>query len=225
MRRFATVKATSPAEWAAVESFFESRMRVPESVTAAVAASVAAGLPPVHVPHTLGMMLRQLAHGSNDVLEVGTLGGVSALWLCEEGKRHVTTCDISPFNASVARRAFDSAGVTKCVAVLEGDAKQLLPELTAHSYDFMFVDADKGGSPAYVRHGVERLVRRGGVIVVDNVVRAGRVLEEANNNAADEGVRQTIAYLQSVHDRASFTVLQTVGHKGHDGFCLIRLKD
>jgi predicted O-methyltransferase YrrM len=222
-RRFATVKATSPAEWAAVETFLESRMRVPEAVTAAVAASLAAGLPPVHVPHTLGMLLRQLAHGSSEVLEVGTLGGVSALWLCEEGRRHVTTCDISPLNASVARRAFDNAGVAKCVRVLEGDAKQLLPQMTAQSFDLMFVDADKGGNALYVRQGVERLVRRGGVIVVDNVVRAGRILER--DNAADEGVRQTIAYLQSVHERASFTVLQTVGHKGHDGFCLIRLKD
>lgn len=222
-RGFASSKATTPKEWADIESFFVGKMGVPESVRQAEEASKKAGLPNASVPASLGMLLRQLAHGHARVLEVGTLGGVSALWLCDDGRRQVTTVDISAANAALAQQAFDRARVSRHIQVLVGDARTLVPALPAQSFDFMFVDADKASNDVYVRAGVEGLVRPGGRIVVDNVVRAGSVVE--GGNEAERGVRRLLDYLQSCAPRLSWTVIQTVGPKGHDGFCVIQLKD
>lgn len=162
------------------------------------------------------------AIGARQVLEIGTLGGVSTVYLArgagEDG--HVVSLEISPRHAAVARANLVHAGLGERVTVIEGPAVASLAELEAGRFDLAFIDADKASYPAYVRACAE-LVREGGLIVVDNAVRRLAVTVPA---AVDDNVRGTVALYETVarDPRLRATAVQTVGAKGWDGFMLIQ---
>lgn len=185
--------------------------------------SRAAGLPPIQVSPLQGKLLHLLvrAIGARRVLEVGTLGGYSAIWIASalppDGL--LTTLEVDARHAQVAQRNFQRAGLGARVDLLVGPALENLPKLheeRAGPFDLVFIDADKPNNPAYFEWAL-RLARPGALVLVDNVVREGKVLDEAS---ADPSVRGTRALLEQMgrDPRVLATALQTVGSKGHDGF-------
>ena len=162
------------------------------------------------------------ASGAGRVLEIGTLGGVSTIYLARGAGEHgrVTTLELSVHHAEVARGNLSAAGVGDRVQVVEGPAIESLAGLIGETFDFAFIDADKTSYPAYVRACAE-LVRAGGLIVVDNAVRRLAVTDPA---LIDDNVRGTVALYDAVtaDPRLRATAVQTVGSKGWDGFLLIQ---
>ena len=159
--------------------------------------------------------------GAKAVVEVGTGAGVSGLWLLS-GMRDdgvLTTIDVEPEHQRLAKQAFSEAGIGPSrTRLIGGRAQDVLTRLADESYDLVFVDADKKGNPDYVRAAVG-LTRAGGVIVVDNVVRDGRVADAGDTSDAVVGTRATYDVLAS-EPRLDATALQTVGVKGYDGFAI-----
>jgi len=196
-----------------------------DALAAALAANAAAGLPPHDVSPLQGQMLAILvrAIGARRVLEIGTLGGYSTIWLAralpDDGL--VLTLEVDPRHARVAAANVERAGVASRVELRVGDALHALPRLVAEGrspFDLVFVDADKRSSVAYL-DGALALTRPGSLIVFDNVVRGGAVLDAASDDPSVRGVRQLTARL-AVEPRVVATALQTVGSKGWDGFAL-----
>lgn len=209
--------------WADVESYLTATVVRPDvALTAAVADSAAAGLPPIEVSPGQGKFLMLLARiqGARRILEIGTLGGYSTIWLARglaEGGALVT-CEYEPLHASVARRNLDRAGVGHLVDIRVGAALDTLPGLEGgEPFDLVFIDADKVNNPAYLDWAV-RLSRPGTVLILDNVVRYGGVVDPGG----DEMIQGTRAALELAgsHPRLDATALQTVGAKGWDGFAL-----
>ncbi|HEU0190508.1 MAG TPA: O-methyltransferase [Mycobacterium sp.] len=194
------------------------------ALTAAVEASEAAGLPAIAVSAQQGKFLNLLVRATRAkrVLELGTLGGYSTIWLARavgvDGS--VVTLEYEPKHAEVARANLDRAGVGDRVHVMVGAALETLPTLRGEPFDLVFIDADKENNAAYVEWAV-RLARPGSVIVVDNVIRDGRVL--APNDSAAEGTRRSLDLLGE-HPRLDAAAIQTVGVKGWDGFALAVVK-
>jgi predicted O-methyltransferase YrrM len=191
------------------------------ALDAALAANRAAGLPPIDVSPTQGKLLHLLARaaGARRILEIGTLGGYSTIWLARalpDGGRLVTL-EREPRHAAVAAENVARAGLAAAVDIVVGPALDTLPTLDG-PFDLVFVDADKPSNAAYVAHAV-RLSRPGTVIVVDNVVRGGRVTQRGDADPAVQGSRAVIAAL-AADPRLDATAVQTVGAKGHDGFAL-----
>ena len=191
----------------------------------ALASSEAAGLPAIAVSPPQGMLLMLLARamGARNILEIGTLGGYSAIWLArglpEDG--HLITLEYSPLHAEVARANLDRAGLGNRVEVRVGPAQSTLPQLAAENpepFDLIFIDADKPGYVEYLQWSL-RLSRPGTLIIADNVVRDGRVIDPADQEANVEGVRQFNQAL-AAEPRVSATILQTVGSKGYDGLAI-----
>ncbi|MCU1600190.1 MAG: methyltransferase [Frankiales bacterium] len=182
--------------------------------------SAAAGLPPIAVSALQGKLLHLLVRisGAHHVLEVGTLGGYSTIWLARAAST-VTTLELDPHHADVARENLAAAGLSN-VTVVEGPALETLATLT-ETVDFAFIDADKANNPRYVEQ-VLRLSRPGTVIVVDNTVRQGRVADATLTDADVVGTRELFELLRS-DPRVDATTIQTVGLKGHDGFTLCRV--
>ena len=193
---------------------------------AAIAASDEAGLPPIAVSPLQGRLLGLLARamGARRVLEVGTLGGYSAICLARglaQGGRLVTA-ELEPHHAEVARANLARAGLADRVEVRVGPANETLRALAregAEPFDLVFIDADKSGYPEYFELALG-LVRVGSVIVADNVVRDGEV---ADADSADEAVRGVRRFLERVggEPRVEATAIQTVGVKGYDGFAVV----
>ncbi len=187
----------------------------------ALAANAAAGLRPIDVAPVQGKFLHLLARirGARRVLEIGTLGGYSTIWLAravgESG--HVTTLEYEPRHAEVARVNLDRAGVGERVDIRVGAALDTLPELEG-PFDLVFIDADKENNSNYVREAL-RLSRPGTVIVVDNVVRAGAISDLDDDDPNARASRELVAVL-AAEPRLDATALQTVGVKGWDGFAL-----
>lgn len=208
--------------WDRVDRYVAERLIEPDpALTAALADSEAAGLPPIAVSAPQGKFLRLLAriHGARSVLEIGTLGGYSTIWLAgalPAGGRLVSL-EVSPEHAEVARRNVARAGFADRVEILVGPALDTLPTLTG-PYDLVFIDADKKNNPGYVREAV-RLTRPGGVIVVDNVIRDGRVVDAGDGDPNIVGTRAAYDVL-AAEPRLDATALQTVGAKGYDGFAI-----
>jgi predicted O-methyltransferase YrrM len=201
-----------------VDTFLEAALLEPdEALAAALRRSSDAGLPAIAVSPLQGKLLHLLVQlsGARHVLEVGTLGGYSTIWLARAAER-VTTLELDPRHAAVARENLAAAGCDN-VTVLVGPALETLPTLT-ETVDFAFVDADKANNPRYVEQ-VLRLSRPGTVIVVDNTVRQGRVADTSLGDADLVGTRELFALLRS-EPRVDATTVQTVGAKGHDGFTL-----
>jgi len=191
----------------------------------ALATSAQAGLPPIAVSATQGKLLHILACmcGAKRVLEVGTLGGYSAIWLARalgpEGR--LITLEIDPAHADVARDNLKAAGLAAAAEVRLGAALDSLDALIAAkepAFDLVFIDADKQNNPAYLRRALT-LSHPGTVIIVDNVVRGGAVLDEASGDPNIAGTRAVLEML-ATDPRLCATALQTVGHKGYDGFAI-----
>jgi predicted O-methyltransferase YrrM len=207
--------------WRAVDQYIEQMVGASdEALTAALAASAAAGLPAINVSPAQGKLLHLLARatGARRILEIGTLGGYSTIWLARavapDGK--VVTLELSQHHAQIARANLDRAGLSQVVDVVIGPAADTLRTLDDH-FDFVFIDADKPSNADYVLAAL-RLTRPGALILVDNVIRAGAVLDAAGD-ANVQGVRR-LNELLSAETRLSATSIQTVGVKGYDGFTI-----
>ncbi|MEO5987523.1 MAG: O-methyltransferase [Candidatus Eisenbacteria bacterium] len=212
--------------WSDVDAYFSGVLLPPDpALAAALAASAAAGLPTIHVAPNQGKLLYLFARmiGAKRVLEVGTLGGYSTLWLARAlpADGRVVTLESDPKHAAVARANFAAAGLTEQIELREGRALDTLPALAASdagSFDLVFIDADKPSNPDYFEWAL-RLTHRGSLILVDNVVREGAVIDAGSTDVAVIGVRRLME-LVAAQSRVSATVLQTVGAKGYDGFLM-----
>ena len=190
------------------------------ALTAAAEASDAAGLPPIAVSMQQGKFLCLLAGAiqARRILEIGTLGGFSAIWLARGAgpKGRVVTLEYEPKHAEVARSNLQRAGVADRVEVIVGAALDTLPSLTGGPFDLIFIDADKENNEAYVEWAV-RLARPGAVLLVDNVIRDGRILQAQSDDARIQATRRTLQ-MMGEHPRLDTAVIQTVGAKHWDGF-------
>ena len=212
--------------WKAVDAYIADRLLPPDpALDAALAANAAGGLPAIDVSPAQGKFLHLLARivGARRILEVGTLGGYSTIWLARalaEGGALVSL-EIDPRHAAVARANVDRAGVGERVEIRVAPARDTLAALVAAGegpFDLVFIDADKENNAHYVRQALA-LSRPGTVIVVDNVVRKGRV---ANSGSSDPMVlgSRAVFDLLAAELRLDATALQTVGLKGWDGLAI-----
>ena len=214
---------TTEKTWTEVDDYLVSAVLTPDPVLdAALADSAEAGLPSIAVAPNQGKLLNLLARlaGARSILEIGTLGGYSTIWLARAlpagGK--LVTCEYEPKHAEVARANLARAGFGEDVVEIRvGAALDTLPTLTG-PFDFVFIDADKANLDNYVRAALE-LSRPGTTIVVDNVVRGGEVADAGSTDANVQGVRRMFELI-AAEDRLDATAVQTVGSKGHDGFAL-----
>ena len=213
-------------QWTAVDRYITEMLISPDAaLEAAVEASEAAGLPRIAVAPNQGKLLQLLARtrGARRVLEIGTLGGYSTIWLARAlppGGRLITL-EIDPKHAEVARGNLARAGLASVVDVRLGRALETLPRLAAERagpFDLTFIDADKANIPAYFEWAL-KLAAPGGLIVVDNVIRDGLVIDDASTDPNVQGVRRLNELLRA-EPRVSATTIQTVGARGYDGFTL-----
>jgi predicted O-methyltransferase YrrM len=209
--------------WTAVDEYLNDGIVRPDyALAAALEASKAAGLPEIAVSAPQGKLLNLLARsmGARRILEIGTLGGYSAIWLARAlppgGK--LISLEYSPHHAEVARANLARAGMAEVAEVRVGAGLELLPALTG-PFDFFFIDADKDNYPDYFR-GCLALSRRGSVMVFDNVVRDGAVIDTRSRDSAVRAVRRLYENI-AAEPRVSATSIQTVGSKGYDGFCML----
>ncbi|MEU9365700.1 O-methyltransferase [Streptomyces avermitilis] len=215
--------------WDDVDDYFTTLLAPEdEALTAALRDSDAAGLPHIHVAPNQGKLLQLLAEiqGARRILEIGTLGGYSTIWLGRALPRdgRLISFEYDAKHAEVARRNLARAGLDRISEVRVGPALESLPKLADEQpepFDLVFIDADKVNNPHYVEWAIE-LTRPGSLIVVDNVVRGGQVTDAGN---ADPSVRGTRSALELIaeHPKLSGTAVQTVGSKGYDGFALARV--
>jgi predicted O-methyltransferase YrrM len=208
--------------WSDVDAYLEDALIGDDPVLDATRkASRAAGLPDIAVSPTQGKLLHLIARmiGAKRILEVGTLGGYSAIWLARAlpADGELITLEYDPKHADVARSNIKNAGLADRVTVLTGSAIDTLPTLGG-LFDFSFIDADKKSNPDYFQWAL-KLSRQGSVIVVDNVVREGRVIETDSNDANIEGIRRLNTII-AAEPRVSATAIQTVGVKGYDGLAI-----
>lgn len=214
------------AQWSAVDRYLADLFVPPDhDLDEALRASTAAGLPPIQVSPNEGKLLYLLARirQAKQILEIGTLGGYSTLWLARAlpADGRLITLEIDPKHAAVAQANIVHAGLEHLVELRLGPALDTLPQLATEGrgpFDLIFIDADKPNNPAYFAWALE-LSRRGSVIVIDNVVRNGAVIDAASEDPGIQGVRAVNAAL-AAEPRVSATAIQTVGGKGYDGFAL-----
>lgn len=215
--------------WSHVDKYLFGLLLSPDAtLEATLADSAAAGLPAIQVAPNQGMLLHLLARvrGARSILEVGTLGGYSTTWLARAlpaGGR-LLSLEFSPKHAEVARANIARAGLESVVEVIVGPAAESMKRLRdegAGPFDFIFIDADKASYPEYLELSLE-LSAPGTVIVADNIVRGGRVLDASSGDADVQGVRRFLERLAK-EPRVDATAIQTVGVKGHDGFVLARV--
>lgn len=215
--------------WDEVDSYLGLHLLEDDAVLDdALEASRKAGLPEIAVSPLQGKFLYILARliGARNVLEIGTLGGYSAIWLgralppAPAGR--LVSLELNPRHADVARANLARAGLAETVEVLVGPALETLSKLRAEvgdsKFDLAFIDADKPNNPAYFAAALQ-LVRPGGVIVVDNVVRQGSVADAKSDDPAVVGTRRLFEDIAGVKEAVA-TAIQTVGMKGHDGFAI-----
>ncbi len=212
--------------WSRVDAYFTDTLAPQDQVLMdALRDSEAAGLPPHNVAPNQGKLLHLLAklQGARSILEIGTLGGYSTIWLGRalpvDGR--LVSLESNSRNAEVARRNIERAGLSRVVSVRVGDALDTLHQMVAGGagpFDFVFIDADKPSNPAYLENSM-RLVRTGSVIVGDNVVRNGEVADPESTDPRVKGVRKFLE-LMAENPRLSATAIQTVGSKGYDGFSI-----
>jgi predicted O-methyltransferase YrrM len=212
--------------WPEVDRFIADLFVSPDAaLDAALEASKTAGLPAIEVSPPQGKLLMLLAKsiGARRILEIGTLGGYSTIWLARalpEGGRLVTL-EADPRHAEVARRNIEQAGFGGVVEVRLGQALDSLPTIEAEGigpFDFIFIDADKPNNPSYFAWAL-KLARPGSLIVTDNVVRHGAVIDASSADPNVQGVRDFMTII-AAEKRVDATAIQTVGVKGHDGFAI-----
>ena len=216
----------NPEQWTAVDRYLTDLFVPPDPVLeAALQASAAADLPSINVAPNQGKLLQLLARlqGAHTILEIGTLGGYSTIWLARAlpaGGRLITL-EADPKHAEIARGNLANAGLADVVELRLGPALETLPKLAAERrgpFDLIFIDADKPSYSDYLAWAL-RLSRRGSLIIADNVVRSGGVIDPANDDPRVLGVRR-FNELLAREARVSATAIQTVGSKGYDGFAL-----
>ncbi len=216
------------ALWSRVDEYFAVLTPEDDALVDTRTRAEAAGLPDIAVAPNQGKLLHLLATltGARRVLEIGTLGGYSTLWLARalppDGR--VVTLELEQHHADVARSSLDAAGVGGQVEILVGPAADALVALAGRGvepFDLVFVDADKQQLALYLERTLP-LVRPGALVVVDNVVRLGAVVDPDHPDDRVQGVRRMVDLLAD-HPRFDATVVQTVGVKGHDGFALLRV--
>lgn len=212
--------------WKTVDRYIEEMVVESDpALDAALAASAAAGLPSIQVSPTQGKLLQLMARslGARNILELGTLGGYSTIWLARAlpANGQLITLEVQPKHAEVARSNIARAGLSDRVELRLGPALDTLQQLATEArgpFDLIFIDADK---PAYTEYfaWALKLSRPGTVIIADNVVRKGAVADPASEDANVQGIRR---FYQAVHAerRVSATAIQTVGSKGYDGFAM-----
>ena len=212
--------------WSAVDGYFTDLLvRPDEALKAALTASDEAGLPTIAVSPNTGKLLHLLARalGARRILEIGTLGGYSTIWLARalpEGGRLITL-DFDPKHTRVARANLARAGLDHMIEHREGRAADTLSQLVEAGeppFDFIFIDADKESYTEYLEWSL-KLSRPGSMIVADNVVRAGQVSDSASPDPLVQGVRRFLERV-AAEPRLTATVIQTVGIKGHDGLAI-----
>ena len=217
---------TGQEQWAAVDRYITDVLVPADPILDAVlAANAAAGLPAWDVAPNQGKLLQLLAQaqGARTILEIGTLGGYSTIWLARAlptGGRLITL-EADPTHAEVARANIARAGLSDAVEVRVGRALDTLQQLEAEQqgpFDLTFIDADKPNNPEYFAWAL-RLSRRGSLIICDNVVRTGAVVDTTSHDPAVEGVRRFFEAV-AAEPRVSATAIQTVGSKGYDGFAI-----
>ncbi|OWA33360.1 methyltransferase [Saccharibacillus sp. O16] len=211
--------------WAKVDRYLERKLIPTDlTLTQALERNEAAGLPAYDVSPLQGKLLQLLVrmNGAQRVLEIGTLGGYSTIWMARALPQggQLVTLELEPLHAEVARHNLRGAGIDdSLVDIRVGDAREQLEALIAagvQPFDFIFIDADKPNNPAYLEAAL-KLSKPGSVIVGDNIVRGGEVIDEASEDARVQGVRQFFDLLEN-EPRIEATALQTVGGKGYDGF-------
>jgi predicted O-methyltransferase YrrM len=212
--------------WAEVDRFIADLFVEPDpALDVAMKASEAAGLPPIEVSPNQGKLLMLLARsiGARRVLEIGTLGGYSTIWLARalpaEGR--LITLEADGKHAEVARKNIAAAGFGAIVDIRIGQALDSLPRIEAEKagpFDVVFIDADKPNNPTYFAWAL-KLTRPGSLIIADNVVRYGALIDSASQDPSVRGVRNFMEVI-AAEKRVSATAIQTVGVKGHDGFAI-----
>ncbi|MFD0749712.1 O-methyltransferase [Mucilaginibacter calamicampi] len=216
----------SHTTWTAVDTYFNNLLLPADQyLDVALSDAAEAGMPMHNVSPSQGQLIALLMrmHQSKSVLEIGTLGGYSTIWIARalpEGGR-VISLEIDPTRAEVARKSIARAGLDNKVEIITGAAVDTLPTLAAKGYapfDFIFIDADKPSNPIYLEWAL-KLSRAGTVIFADNVVRNGAVTNADSDDANVKGVQQ-FTELIAKETRLSATAIQTVGEKGYDGFIL-----
>jgi predicted O-methyltransferase YrrM len=210
--------------WAAVDRYFSEQLSLSDAaLDAAIAANKAAELPAIDVAANQGKLLHLLAKlaGARRILEIGTLGGYSTIWLARalptDGR--LITLEFNPKHAEIARANIEYAGLTQTVEIRVGAALDALPKLQnegSEPFDLIFIDADKPNNSEYVRWAL-KLSRPGSLIIIDNVVRDGAVIDAGSADKDVRGARQLFELLAN-EPRLSCTAIQTVGVKGYDGF-------
>ena len=217
----------SKETWAAVEHYYGGILAPDDAALEhALQASEAAGMPRIQVSALQGKLLYLLARmvSARNILEIGTLGGYSTIWMAralpDDGR--LITLEANEKHAEVARENFARAGVAGQIELRLGKAQETLPQIAAEGrgpFDLIFIDANRSSLPEYFAWSL-RLARRGSVIVVDNVVREGAVLNVESSDADIQGIRQ-FAEMAAAEKRVSSTVIQTVGSKNYDGFAIL----
>ena len=212
--------------WTNVDRYLaESLIPADPVLEAALAANAAAGLPSIDVSPTQGKWLHLLAKikGATRILEIGTLGGYSTIWLARAlpPAGHLITMEYEPKHAAVAQQNIDHAGLSHLVEIRIGAAADSLAKLHAEDptpFDLIFIDADKPNNPTYLEWAL-KFSRTGTLIVVDNVIRDGEIVNPDSTDPSILGTR-TMFEMLAAEPRVSATALQTVGSKGYDGFAI-----
>lgn len=209
-------------QWTAVDRYFTDLLIGNDpALDAALGASAAAGLPAIHVAPNQGKLLQLLAQGirARTVLEIGTLGGYSTVWLARAlpADGRLVTLEFDPRHAEVARGNIARAGLAGIVELRVGKALDTLPQV-AGPFDLIFIDADKQSYPEYFKWAL-KLSHPGSMIIADNVVRNGAVVDAASTDPMVQGVRR-MNELIAAEPRVSATAIQTVGCKGYDGLII-----
>lgn len=213
--------------WGRVDDYIVDRLvNEDDALKAALAANAAAALPAMDVSAAQGKFLNLMVRitGAKRVLELGTLGGYSTIWMAKAlpANGRLVTLEYDPKHAEVARKNIDCSGIGDKVTIHVGAAVDTLPVVAAQNpepFDFIFIDADKPSNPIYLDWAI-KLGRPGTVIILDNVIRDGKVLDPDNTDPRIIGTRAAYDIIGS-HPRLSATALQTVGSKGWDGFAIM----
>ncbi|MFN8502762.1 O-methyltransferase [Kouleothrix sp.] len=221
----------SQQQWSDVDAYIAGRLIPADpALDAALAATAAAGMPMINVAANQGMLLQvlALAVGARAILEIGTLAGYSTIWLARAlpaGGRLISL-EFDPRHADVARANLAQAGLAGVAEVRVGPALSTLPQLAAEGagpFDLVFIDADKQNTLPYFRWALQ-LARPGSLIVVDNVVRDGAVIDAGSADASVRGVRSFFDAL-AAEPRVAATAIQTVGDKGYDGLAIAVVRE
>lgn len=221
----------SQQQWTAVDDYFTDLLApADEALTAALRDSDAAGLPQINVAPNQGKLLQLLAQvqGARRILEIGTLGGYSTIWLARAlpADGRLISLEYDPKHADVARGNLARAGLDKVTEVRVGPALDSLAALAGEDpapFDLVFIDADKVNNPRYVEWSL-KLTRPGSLIVLDNVVRGGAVTDATSTEPGVRGTREALELIAR-HPKLTGTALQTVGTKGYDGLAVARVLD